>query len=277
MPTPQTDSWQPCSTPSPPDPPRLECSGDHVGGSRQLRGTAERVLLSAHVSTSTNHSLFIPKVISKPLKPGHGMKIGIFAGLHGDEEAGTLAVYDLVRWASEQPEELHDYELHFFPMCNPTGCDAGTRHSHCGLDLNREFWVGSSEPEIIYLEGELRTEIYEGIIQLHSDDTSDGCYGFVSGALLSEHVLKPALNATHDILPCNHDTMIDGFPAEMGIIKEGYQGVLCAPPEQRPRPFEVVFETPGLAPLPQQVLATVTAVKTILAEYRQLQAYAANL
>ena len=242
-----------------------------------MRATAERVLLSAHVSTSTNNSLFIPKIISKPLKPGHGMKIGIFAGLHGDEEAGTLAVHDLVHWASEQPEELHDYELHFFPMCNPTGCDAGTRHSHRGLDLNREFWVGSSEAEIAYLESQLRAERYEGIIQLHSDDTSDGCYGFVSGALLSEHVLKPALAAIHDLLPCNHEEVIDGFPAEMGIIKEGYQGVLCAPPEQRPRPFEVVFETPGRAPLPQQVLATVKAVKTILAEYRQLQAYAANL
>ncbi len=253
--------------------PRLQFTGQTC----RLRGAAPRVLLPSRVTPSTNNGIFIPKIISKPLKPGYGMKIGIFAGLHGDEEAGTLAVWDLIRWASEQPAELHDFELHFFPLCNPTGCDARTRHSHRGLDLNREFWVGSDEPEIIYLESQLRAESYEGIIQLHSDDTSDGCYGFVSGALLSEHVLKPALAATHSILPCNHDNVIDGFPAERGIIKEGYHGVLCAPPEQRPRPIEVVFETPGLAPLPEQVLATVTAVKTILAEYRQLQAYAANL
>ena len=245
--------------------------------SLQLQGGGERVLFPARVSSPQNNGLFIPKIISKPARPGHGIKIGIFAGLHGDEEAGTLAAYELIRWASGQPEEFHDFELHFYPICNPTGCDARTRHSHRGLDLNREFWVGSAEPEITYLEDQLRAERYEGIIQLHSDDTSDGCYGFVSGAMLSEHVLAPALAACEPVLPLNNGPVIDGFPAARGIIKEGYDGVLCAPPEQRPRPFEVVFETPGLAPLADQVTATVTAVKTILAEYRQLQAYAANL
>ena len=243
----------------------------------QLRDGGRRVLFRSRLTPPANNALFIPKIISKPARPGYGMKIGIFAGLHGDEEAGTLATYELIRWASEQPLDLQDFELHFYPTCNPTGCDARTRHSHRGLDLNREFWVGSREPEIMYLESQLRAETYEGIIQLHSDDTSGGCYGFVSGALLSEHVLTPALAACDGLLPRNHASMIDGFPAEKGIIKEGYHGVLCAPPEQRPRPFEVVFETPALAPLEQQVKATVVAVKTILAEYRQLQAYAANL
>lgn len=256
--------------------PHLEfSSSSHIG--TRLRERRSGVLLSKRVTTSPYDNLVIHKIISKPARSGHGIKIGIFAGLHGDEEAGTLAVHDLVRWASGKPAELADYELHFYPACNPTGCDARTRHSHRGLDLNREFWVGSSEPEIKYLEGQLRTEQYEGIIQLHSDDTSHGCYGFVSGALLSEHVLAPALAACEPLLPLNHGPVIDGFAAERGIIKDGYEGVLCAPPEQRPRPFEVVFETPALAPLSRQVEATVIAVKTILAEYRQLQAYAANL
>ncbi len=221
--------------------------------------------------------IFIPKVVRKPLKGGHGLKIGIFAGIHGDEEAGTLATHELIRWAGEKPEELHDYELHFYPVCNPTGSALGTRHSHSGLDLNREFWFGSIEAEIVYLEGELRREKYDGIISLHSDDTSDGCYGFVSGALLSEHLLEPALQAASAFLPRNETPIIDSFLATRGIIKEGYLGILSAPPEQRPRPLEIVFETPALAPMPQQVQATVAAVKKILEEYRELQAYAANL
>ena len=71
--------------------------------------------------------------------------------------------------------------------------------------------------------------------------------------------------------------MIDGFMADEGIIRQGYLGILGAPPEQRPQALEIVFETPALAPLEQQVAATVAAVKTMLAAYRQLQAYAANL
>ncbi len=256
--------------------PHIEFTSSLRGGAR-LQDKAAAALVRPPVTGSPYDNLIIHKIISKPARPGYGMKIGIFAGLHGDEEAGTLAAHDLIRWAAGQPAELADYELHFYPACNPTGCDARTRHSHRGLDLNREFWVGSSEPEIKYLESQLRAEQYEGIIQLHSDDTSGGCYGFVSGALLSEHVLAPALVACEALLPLNHGPVIDGFAAERGIIKDGYEGVLCAPPEQRPRPFEVVFETPALAPLQRQVEATVVAVKTILAEYRQLQAYAANL
>ena len=222
-------------------------------------------------------ALFIPKIVARSSRRGAGIKFGIFAGLHGDEEAGTLATYELIRWALAQPRELADFELHFFPVCNPTGCSQCTRHSAAGLDLNREFWVGSDQPEVLYLEHELRAEKYEGIIALHSDDTSDGCYGFVSGSLMSEQVLDPALAAAHEVLPRNDAYVIDGFQATRGIIKEGYDGILSAPPEQRPRAMEVVFETPALAPMNQQVTATVIAVKTMLARYRELQAYAPNL
>jgi hypothetical protein len=99
----------------------------------------------------------------------------------------------------------------------------------------------------------------------------------VSGALLSEHVLEPALREAGKLLPCNESTVIDGFHAEHGIIKEGYQGVLSAPPDQQPRPLDIVFETPGLAPMAAQVQATVIAVKTILSEYLVLHSYAPNL
>lgn len=251
----------------------------------QLQGerASDYIVTAAHPSRQMaalkppSQGFFIPKLVSKPLNPGHGIKIGIFAGIHGDEEAGTLATQELIRWAAEKPEELHDYELHFYPVCNPTGRLLGVRHGNSGLDLNREFWFGSTEPEVIYLEGELRREKYDGIISLHSDDTSDGCYGFVSGALLSEHLLEPALQAASAFLPRNERPIIDGFLANRGIIKEGYLGILSAPPEQRPRALKIVFETPALAPMPQQVAATVAAVKRILAEYRELQAYAANL
>ncbi|MES2599097.1 MAG: succinylglutamate desuccinylase/aspartoacylase family protein [Verrucomicrobiota bacterium] len=221
--------------------------------------------------------LTIERLVSAPRKPGQVMKVGIFAGIHGDEEAGCLAAHELARWASDRPPEVNDFELHFFPVCNPSGISLRTRHSHSGLDLNRQFWCDCAEPEIIFLEAELRRECYDGIISLHSDDTSDGCYGFVSGDLLSAHLLEPALQAASEFLPRNELTVIDGFHAEHGIIKEGYLGILRAPPDQRPHALEIVFETPALAPLDLQVQATVAAVKSILAEYRELQAYAANL
>lgn len=217
------------------------------------------------------------KIVQRGSQAGPGFKFGIFAGLHGDEPAGVLAAQELARWAGGHPTELRDFELHVYPLCNPTGCRLGIRENHNGVDLNREFWSRSQEPEVLFLESELRRERFDGIIALHSDDTTDGCYGFVSGALLSEQLLRPALAAAQARLPCCPLPVIDGFPAESGIIREGYSGILSGPPEQRPRPLEIVFETPALAPLALQVEAAVAAVKTMLAEYRQLQAYAANL
>lgn len=221
--------------------------------------------------------VFIPKMVCRPGQGGETWKFAIFGGMHGDEEAGILASHELAEWAAAQPEELRDFELHIYPVCNPSGRMVGTRHSMSGHDLNREFWVGSALPEVAYLEGELRREKYDGIISLHTDDESAGLYGYVSGALLSQQVLEPALEAAGRILPRNPSPFIDGFAAERGIIKEGYFGVLSSPPEQRPQAMEIVFETPDYARMDLQVEASVIAVKTILAEYRTLQAFAANL
>lgn len=220
---------------------------------------------------------FIPKMVCRPEGGGETFKFAIFGGLHGDEEAGILASHALAEWASTQPEELADFELHIYPVCNPSGRAMGTRHSMGGYDLNREFWVGSSQPEVAYLEGELRREQYDGIISLHTDDESAGLYGFVSGALLSHQILEPALEAAGRIIPRNPSPYIDGFAADRGIITEGYFGVLSAPPEQRPHAMEIVFETPDFVRMDLQVEASVVAVKTVLSEYRRLQSYAQNL
>lgn len=208
---------------------------------------------------------------------GDSLKAGIFGGIHGDEPSGTAACDELASWARELPKELAGFELHLYPECNPSGLQARTRHSQTGLDLNREFWCGSDQPEVRRLEKELRSERYDIIIALHEDDTSSGLYGFVGGALLSGQVLEPALAAASAVLPRNNSVMIDGFSARQGIIREGYRGILAAPPEQRPHALEIVFETPGHAPLDLRVRAAIVAVQTILSEYRALLGHGANI
>lgn len=237
-----------------------------------------RPQLARHPLPGSSHAPHLPKLTCPPVHgAGDLLKAGVFGGIHGDEPSGTAACHALANWARRSPPELSGFELHLFPECNPTGLAAGTRHSLAGLDLNREFWNGSTQPEVQHLEAELRAERYDVIIALHEDDTSDGLYGFVSGALLSAHLLEPALHAASSLLPRNHAPVIDGFRADRGIIREGYPGILSAPPEQRPRALEIVFETPGLAPLHLRVDAAIIAVQTILTEYRRLLAHGANI
>jgi murein peptide amidase A len=202
------------------------------------------------------------------------IKLGIFAGIHGDEPAGIHALCDLVKTLDALPSLGRNYAIHIYPLCNPTGYEDGTRESRAGKDLNREFWRGSLEPEVQLLEREILKHRYDGFISLHSDDTSEGLYGFVRGATLAEHLLSPALAAAEALLPLNRNSTIDGFHAVEGIIHSAYDGILSAPPTTKPAPFEIILETPSDAPMQLQRAAFVLALAEIIRHYRRLIAYA---
>jgi murein peptide amidase A len=205
------------------------------------------------------------------------IRIGIFAAIHGDEPAGALALVKFLIDLAAQPELAENYQITAYPVCNPTGFEDNARHSRRGVDLNREFWKASQEPEIQILEGQLRRRQFHGLIQLHADDTSEGIYGFVRGATLTENLLRPALLEAGKILPRNINATIDGFAARDGIIYDVYEGILAAPAAMDPVPFEIIFETPHRSPVDLQVQALDVAMRTILAEYRQLISFAQNL
>ena len=205
------------------------------------------------------------------------IRIGLFAGIHGDEPEGVLALVQFLRLLNMKPEWATGYCLFVYPVCNPTGFEDNTRHSRRGKDLNREFWNGSGEPEALLLQKELIAHSFHGIISLHTDESSDGFYGFAHGATLTKSLIEPALNAAGHFLPLNKNEVIDGFRARNGVIRKGYQGILGAPPQVRPRPFEIILESPKSAPEYLKEAAFVSSLKTILAEYRQFIAYAQNL
>ncbi len=205
------------------------------------------------------------------------LRIGLFAGIHGDEPEGSHALIQFLHLLEAQPDLAQGYCLSVYPVVNPTGFEDGTRHARHGRDLNREFWASSQPAEVRLLEREIRSSQFHGIITLHSDNTSDGLYGFVRGATLSRHLIEPALAAAESVLPRNSNLLIDGFAARHGVIRDCYDGVLSAPPEARPGPFEIILETPQSAPQYLQQQAFVLALGSILAEYRKLIAYAANL
>ena len=205
------------------------------------------------------------------------IRIGIFAGIHGDEPEGVHALVRFIQLLEAKPEIAAGYYLSFYPVCNSTGFEDRTRFSRTGKDLNREFWRGSAEPEVRLLEAELLSRSFQGIISLHTDDSSDGFYGFAHGATLTKHLIEPALAAAEKFLPRNERPVIDGFNARRGIIRDGYAGVLSAPPRLRPRPFEIILETPATPPEYLKELAFVAALQTILLEYNKFIAYAPNL
>lgn len=205
------------------------------------------------------------------------IRLGIFAAIHGDEPEGAHALVDFIKLLESKPELAAGYYLSIYPVCNPTGFEDHTRLSRRGLDLNREFWKNSTEPEVRLLQADLESRSFQGIIALHTDNTSSGFYGFVRGATLTQHLIEPALAAAGLFLPRDARPVIDGFAARNGVIRDCYAGILSAPPKLRPRPFELILETPASPPEYLKSYAFVAALQSILLEYRKFIAYAPNL
>jgi len=205
------------------------------------------------------------------------IRLGIFAGLHGDEPEGVHALVQFIKLLEAKPELATGYYLSFYPVCNPTGFEDNTRFSRAGKDLNREFWRHSAEPEVRLLQAELVSRSFQGIISLHTDDTSEGFYGYAYGATLTKYLIEPALTAAEKFVPRNELPVIDGFKARNGVIRESFEGILSAPPKIRPRPFEIILETSATPPNYLKQLAFVAALQSILLEYNKFIAYAPNL
>ncbi len=208
---------------------------------------------------------------------GEPIRFGFFAGLHGDEPAGPLALLEVASELLKNPKLLMGYDLFLYPVCNPWGYENHQRFDRIGRDLNREFWRDSLAEEVKALEIEILRREFSGIVSLHADDDSHGAYGFVRGDLLALELLEPALASVESILPRNDCEVIDGFAARRGVIRECYEGVLTAPPRLARTPFEVIFETPGKLPEAVQAIAAKAATLTMLARYRELMAFAEGL
>src|SRR5271170_1350850 len=153
------------------------------------------------------------------------IRIGIFAGIHGDEPEGVHAIVQFIKLLEAKPELATGYYLSFYPVCNPTGFEDATRLTRNRKDLNREFWKNSAEPEIRLLEAELTAREFQGLISLHTDDTSSGFYGFAHGATLTKSLIEPALTAAEEFLPRDGRPVIDGFNARNGVIRDRYEGI----------------------------------------------------
>jgi murein peptide amidase A len=237
-------------------------------------------LIANHGATFENGSdtYELPRYLFIGPKGGDDpLRIGIFAGMHGDESECVYALVQFLCLLEGEPELASGYRLFAYPVCNPTGFEDSTHGSRSGKDLNREFWRNSSEPEVKLLESELAAHVFHGIIALHTDATSQGFYGFANGATLTKQLIEPALKAAEEFLPRNSSEVIDGFRARNGIIRHAYEGMLSAPPKVRPRPFDIALEAPQTAPNYLKTAALVAALRTIVARYREFIAYAPNL
>jgi len=217
-------------------------------------------------------------VFNGPAGCGEIVRLGLFGSIHGDEPEGAWTLVALLERLLADPSVAEGYQLHIYPVCNPTGFAAGTRLSSTGRDLNREFWRRSEELEVNWLEHELIIRRHHGLISLHTDDTANGMYAYVRGAIFAEALARPALAAAARELPADSRPVIDGFRNHGGVLHECFEGVLSAPSAALDvEPFEIILETPKTASRPTQVQAGLSAVSSIMEAYPGFLGYKAGI
>ena len=210
------------------------------------------------------------KIVNRPSPSPYAVQVPIclVAGVHGDEPDGILAALELARRFARSPQLVSNYALTIYPCVNPVGYERMTRENGNDKDLNREFFRDSTEEEVAVMERELRAHEFTGFISGHSDYESFGIYAYATGAVLSERLAKPALFQASGIIPTNTDAIIDGHPAQNGIINQKFPGSLGPLSKGASEPFDITIETPNLFALSKRVEAQATAFETVLHEYR---------
>jgi protein MpaA len=216
-------------------------------------------------------------VLLGPRGGGEVFRLGLFATLHGNEPEGALALTRFLTDLVRQPALATNFCLFIYPVCNPTGLEDNTLHSRAGKDLSQEFWTESTAPEVKFLESEIWMHAFHGVITINSDRETEGIYGQVNGAVLSEYLLKPALAAADTYLPRSRQRVIEGAPARRGIVHQIKDGRLRPPPRLQPSPFEIVLASPAKMPLQLQVEGINAALHSILHEYRTLMSTAQDI
>jgi murein peptide amidase A len=202
-------------------------------------------------------------------QPGGGdtVRLGIFAGLHGDDYAGPEAVLTLLQQLQSRPDLAKGYHIFAYPICNPSGFARGTRCNAAGHDLTSHFWNGSNQPEAYFLERELGVHRFHGVILLEAGEQPNPRFFFTGGknSTLPNSLASP-------FVPANQIFVADE-KANHALAK----GFLTMTNELRPPPFEIDVEIPRTEPREKQIIATVNALDSILDSYRSVLAIRQNL
>ncbi len=215
-------------------------------------------------------------VFMGPASEDEPVRLGLFAGIHGDEPEGSQALVEFLSRLNREPERARGYQIFAYPICNPSGFEDDTHFSRAGKDLNHEFWQGSYQPEVYYLERELGALGFHGVISLHSGDVGS-FYGHSRSWTIRDSLVRPALQAALQILPRDGDGVPSECTAAEATGRKCREGLLVNPYEMTSKPFEIVFETPRRAPAARQVEAAVAALDRVVADYRLFLALQRNI
>lgn len=224
------------------------------------------------------HNYFIPRYLFVgPRGGGDPIRVGLFAGVHGDETEGTFALIEFIQNLEKWPKIAQGFCLFVYPIANPSGFEAGTHQTAGGVNIAHDIWKNSTSPEVQALQSELWMHGFDGVVYLNTSPSASELAVAIGGPIFARHLLGSALNTAQDVLPQTVDSSRTALPPLKSAMLEGPSELLRAAPGLKARPFEVVITIPQRSPAYLQKTAVSLLLQSIFEEYRNFIAFGANL
>jgi protein MpaA len=147
--------------------------------------------------------------------PGARRRIYLSAGIHGDEPAGPLALLAMLE--TGRFSAAADWLI--CPLLNPAGFNRRQRENADGVDLNRDYRSLRSTEIAAHIRWLNRQPNFDLALCLHEDWEATGFYLYELNPGQRPGLAEPMIEAVRPICPIDPSGLIDGRPAQNGILR----------------------------------------------------------
>ncbi|MDD5261575.1 MAG: hypothetical protein PHD76_06960 [Methylacidiphilales bacterium] len=197
------------------------------------------------------------------------IRLGIFAGIRGQDRHSPAAAVRFLHDLVASPELATGFHIYFYPVAYPHGFNNHQPGLGAGKDLFQLLWKDSPLPEPYLLERELAVIQFHGILSLLGLSNLSGVSLQLHGvwSSLQTTVVQPAVHAASRFLPL----------AQSGDWTASQKISLTTGGDLNPRPFEISIKVPRETAPRTQINAYRAALHAILQHYRAVISHAQHI
>jgi protein MpaA len=208
----------------------------------------------------------IPRYIFVGDQPGESeIRLGIFAGLRGEDNAGAKAIVQFMNDLMAIPSLGSAFRIYAYPTANPLSYTTGAARKQTDRTVVNETGRKVKFPQAYLVEREIFVVQFHGLVVIQTTDEPEGLQAAVYGANLHEVLVSPILSSLQPLFPT---TALPALDTSFSLTADA---VL------KQRPFELVLRIPrsgwdGLYSIGLRI-----ALHTAIEQYRSYLAQANNI
>jgi protein MpaA len=182
----------------------------------------------------------IPRYIFVGDQPGESeIRLGIFAGLRGEDNAGAKAIAEFIDDLVTIPSLGSAFRIYAYPTANPLSYTTGAPRKQTDRTVANETGRKLRFPEAELIEREIFVVQFHGVVIIHTTDEPEVLQAAVYGANLHEALVAPILSSLQPLFPTTELPVLDSsfsltndavlkqrpFELALGIPRSGWRGL----------------------------------------------------